>query len=96
MSQPVTVTVSPRLALVLINVLGVCITRLEAQAQDPNRPPVSLPGFRKLYHFDSSITSANLCAEMQALRSQLFDGSIDEAVRRQLGDLDDPDNFLKP
>lgn len=94
MSQPAHVTVSPRIALLLINVLSVYITRLEAQAQDPNRPPISLPGFGKLYHFESSITNANLVAELSDLRSALFDGSIDEAVRRQLADLDDPDNYL--
>lgn len=94
MSQPATVTVSPRLALFMINVLSVAVARLEAQAADPQRPPISLPGFGKLYHFESSITSANIIAELSDLRSSLFDGSIDEAVRRQLADLDDPDNFL--
>lgn len=94
MSQPAHVTVSPRLALLLVNVLSVCIERLERQAQDPNRPPISLPGFGKLYHFESSITNANLCAELSALRMDLLEGSIDEETRRKLASLDNPDDFL--
>lgn len=91
----VTVTMNARLALILINNLSVCVKRLEDQMADPTHPPVFVPGFGKPYNFESAETSASILEELGKLRSDLFDGSIDEATRRQLGDLDDFGTFLK-
>lgn len=89
-----TVTVSPRLALVVINVLGVIVRRLENQIEDPTHPPTLIPGFDKPYRFEDSTTSRNLIAEFSGLRMDLFNGSVDNALLEALEDLRDLDDFL--
>lgn len=91
-----TVTMSPRLALVVICALGVIVERLENQVADPAHPPVLVPGFSKPYHFEDVITSRNLIAELSELRSHLLLGSLDGALLEALEDLGDLDDFLKP
>jgi hypothetical protein len=90
-----TVTMSPRLALIVMNLLTVCIQRLEAQIEDPQRKPVAVPGFTKLYHFEDTITSRNLIAELSGLRTDLLRGSVEPELLGQLEDLGDIDEFLR-
>jgi hypothetical protein len=90
-----TVTMSPRPALIVMNLLTTCIQRLEHQIEDPQRKPVAVPGFLKLYHFEDTITSRNLIAELSGLRMDLLRGSVDEATLPLLDDLGDIDEFLR-
>lgn len=90
-----TVTVSPRLALVVINVLGVIVSRLENQIADPVHPPTVIPGFDKAYRFEDEATSRNLIAELSGLRTDLFHGSVDKALLEAVEDLGDLDDFLR-
>lgn len=89
-----TVTMSPRLALLVICSLGVSVKRLEDQLLEKGHAPIFIPGFSKPYHFEDELTSRNLIAEVEGLRSALLVGSVDNALLEALDDLGDIDDFL--